>query len=475
MKLFWITTCITISTLSLCANAATTQSAFSPIKADTANAQSGATVWTSGNGGVGGLSPTSWVEYANVDFGPTGASQFQTSVALVGNQTLSVHLDSVTGQVIAKPLLVSTGSWSTYTSQNGVAIPVSGIHNLFFTVSGGVNIASFQFTAAPAPKPSPSPSVVPRPSSSPTQYLGADILPVLNGAKPGQTIQLAKNGSYISSGMITVTASNVTVDLNGSTLALTSPNSSDILVKAPGFTIGNGHVTKALGVFVRSFADGTKLHDLVTDTITATTGVNQVFFGDVGSSNAQITNVVSGIGQTVGYYWTWDNAHFTNVTCKGSTKEYCFRQEVPSTGRLPAMSTLTGIDCMQLGTKDCIGIRMGSSTITNSVIHGDIRAGQNAATAPGSNVPSLVITNTVFDRASQTPQIAIDRGDIATVSNCTFYRADTHNAIAIDGQTTATLTNNVLHATVPGLTGMRLWSTIASPPPTVKETGTMSK
>jgi hypothetical protein len=468
--LSYFITCITISTLSLCANAITIRSAFTPISADSATTQSSATVWTSGTGGVGGLSTTSWVEYDGIDFGATGANQFQASVALSGTATLMIHADSLTGPKIATLPLLTTGSWSVYKAQSGPATPLSGVHNIFLTVSAGVNIASFQFMATPAPKPSPSPS----PTS--TQYLGADIYSVLTHAVAGQTIQLAHNGNYIASAEIFITVPNITLDLNGSNLALTSAGDSAIAVKAPNFTIGNGHITKALGTFVRTYSPGTVIHDIVSDTLTATAGVNQFLLADVGSLGTTITNVTTGVGQTVSFYFTTSNTHFKNVTCNGSKAEYCFRSEPPAQTLVSPMGTvMDGITCTQLWTKDCIGIRMGSATIMNSLIHGDIRAGQDAATGPGSNVPYLLITNTVFDRASQTPQIAIDRGDIATVSNCTFYRQDNHNAVAVDGQTTATLTNNTLHATVPGLTGMRLWSTIASPPPTVKETGTVSK
>lgn len=333
--------------------------------------------------------------------------------------------------------------------------------------------------ASPQPSSSGSPSASPKPTPTPIPVIpvsaSANLITVLQGAKPGSHFQLAPKATYHVGGTMVITAANLSVDLNGSTLNLTpSPGaSSDIVVRGAHFELFNGTIAKG-NVFVRSYADSTFLHDLVSSD-----GLGQFFLGDVGSTHATIHHATIGKTNSVSVYWVQDNFTISNSSLAGSYGEYVLREEVPSIANppLPKNALISNVQAHNHNPygKQAIGIRMGSATIENSTIDGNIRIGQAGATSIGQNNPSFVIRNTQFT-SLDSPQLSLMQGVSATVDGCTFLSDGITRNIAIDGVTQATLTNNVQKLSGPGVVAKALWATLILPGssayPKVTETGT---
>ncbi len=350
-----------------------------------------------------------------------------------------------------------------------------------------------------SPKPSPSspiPNSTSSPSPSPSSDVGSlgaiDVTALFQNVKAGQTLTLTpKGGSFLVTKSVQISVDNLTIDLNGGSIAFNAtPGANTVLpVYGKNFTFGNGHVTRANVTLIGSHADGTHIHDLVTDSLVYSggkivDGVNQIFLGGIGSTNADLKNITTGLGATVTFYWSADNAHFTNIKCGGSIGEYCFREDLAATGQpIPKGAVLDGIYCdnsQNKYNKDCMGFRYGSATLKNSVIAArDIRVGQIYPPGPtlfvGSNVPSFVMDNVTFNGVGQQPALAIDRGVVATISNCKFVRADIYHPISIDMYSKVTLTGNTIVNTVNGVKARGLWTSSSNPAPSVTEANTTNK
>ncbi|QMU77752.1 carbohydrate-binding protein [Streptacidiphilus sp. PB12-B1b] len=135
-----------------------TVSAYGTIQAESYSSQSGtSTETTTDSGGgkdVGSIGNGDWLGYAGVDFGSTGATQFQARVASGAAAGVSglvqVRLDSVTGPVLGSFAVGSTGGWQSWSTVPANISRATGVHTVYLTFSSGqpadfVNVNWFTF------------------------------------------------------------------------------------------------------------------------------------------------------------------------------------------------------------------------------------------------------------------------------------------------------------------------------------------
>jgi hypothetical protein len=124
----------------------------SQIQAESYDSASNVQIQSGGTGQiVGNIQNGSQMVYNNVDFG-TGNTEFVANMSVwpsyAGNQ-LQLRLDSPTGTLIGTLTTVSTGNWSTYTTQRCPISGASGVHNLYIVASSSAlyvaNIDYFTF------------------------------------------------------------------------------------------------------------------------------------------------------------------------------------------------------------------------------------------------------------------------------------------------------------------------------------------
>lgn len=340
-------------------------------------------------------------------------------------------------------------------------------------------------TALPTPlAPTPKPTILPSPSGSPTPSpstqtsinipASGNLLSILNASKPNTTYILASKASYVVNGEIDIKSAHVSVNLNGSSLSLTpgTGGSTDIKALAPYFEIYNGSVVSAVG-FVRSLADHTSVHDIVSPNL-----ISQFFFGDAGSTNATLNNVTVSQTKTVSVYFTQDNFTISNsklgtsaINC--SQGEYCVREEIIALPALPKNALISNVEVhlhSAIG-KQAIGIRMGSASVIDSLVDGNIRIGQAGASKVGSNNPFVLIKNTQFVSLKDNPSLAIIQGSNVSVIGSTFLEDPSLRAITIDKLSSVVLQDNILKKTSPTVPDKTLWAT--QPNALVAETGTI--
>jgi hypothetical protein len=119
--------------------------AYTPIQAESANAQSGThTETTSDTGGgldVAQLANGNWLRFDNIDFGSTPATQFYGRVASGAAGGVSglveVRLDSVTGPVIGSFAIANTGGWQNWRTVPANMSSVTGKHTVYLTFTSG--------------------------------------------------------------------------------------------------------------------------------------------------------------------------------------------------------------------------------------------------------------------------------------------------------------------------------------------------
>lgn len=341
-----------------------------------------------------------------------------------------------------------------------------------------------QPTRSPSPSPSPKPTTAPAPSSV-TVPANANLTTMLNAAKQGTTYVLAKNANYSVSGTITLAASNVILNLNGSSLSFPIGAAAAFNLRGAHFEIYNGTIAAA-GVFMHSYADSLHMHHLTFKSITYNSvgkqngGVNQVYISDTNlATNNLLENLTVGFTGTVSLYFTADNFTLRNSTFAGSYGEYAIREEQTSTTppHLPINALISGVkadNSINKYGKDVVGIRMGSVTIDSCEFSGkDVRVGQGSASAVGVDNPSVTIKNSIFH--GPLSFLSIDSGANVIVDSCQFYVDATMRAIAVGGNSKAIFMNNILHGVVKanGASSSGLWNTTANPKPVVVETGTM--
>lgn len=298
----------------------------------------------------------------------------------------------------------------------------------------------------------------------------ADLAPIFSALKANTTYILAPKAYYKVTGTFVVTAANVSINLNGSSLEMSPApkSSSSFAVRAANLEIFNGHITKAFG-FIHSWAPGFHLHDMKFDNIqyavppgspvgtkaTWSKGVNQVYTSD---NNLAVHNTLEnldvGYTGTVSIYNTADDFTLKNSTLRGSYGEYCFRSEITSDAAMhhPNNTLLDHITCdnhINGYGKSCIGIRMGGTglVIQNSSIDGTDKTGYiNIAQANGINVVnvgSITLRNNKF-LAPRVPQLEIDNGAASVIVDGNTFNtwANTPN-VAIASYSNAVFTNNI--------------------------------
>jgi len=94
-----------------------------------------------GGENLGYVGSGDWALYSSVDF---GKSCNKLTMRLAGfGQSLQVRLDSPTGEIIATASAVNTGNWQVYKTFEFPIEDVSGIHDLYITFQGPVNVNWF--------------------------------------------------------------------------------------------------------------------------------------------------------------------------------------------------------------------------------------------------------------------------------------------------------------------------------------------
>lgn len=132
--------------------------AYSPIQAESYDAQSGViTESTTDSGGgqnIGALANGDWVLYKGVNFGSTPARQFYARVASGAPQGVSglveVRLDSRSNAPIGSFAVANTGGWQSWRTIPANISPVTGTHDVYLTFTSGqpadfVNVNWFNF------------------------------------------------------------------------------------------------------------------------------------------------------------------------------------------------------------------------------------------------------------------------------------------------------------------------------------------
>jgi hypothetical protein len=99
-----------------------------------------------GTSGIAGVDDEDWVQMNDVQFGAAGSVKtFTTYIAtLNAGNVIQMHLDSLTGPIIASVTTVSTGSIGTETAQSATVASagISGKHAVYITFDGSANRAT---------------------------------------------------------------------------------------------------------------------------------------------------------------------------------------------------------------------------------------------------------------------------------------------------------------------------------------------
>ncbi|HKT04105.1 MAG TPA: glycoside hydrolase family 16 protein [Rugosimonospora sp.] len=119
--------------------------AYSTIQAESYNAQSGtqteSTSDTGGGSDVGWISNGDWLQFNNVNFGSTPATQFIGRVASGAAGGISglveVRLDSLSSAPIGSFAIANTGGWQTWRTVPANITGVTGTHTVYITFTSG--------------------------------------------------------------------------------------------------------------------------------------------------------------------------------------------------------------------------------------------------------------------------------------------------------------------------------------------------
>jgi hypothetical protein len=135
-----------------------TVSAYGTIQAESYSAQSGAvsetTTDTGGGSDMGYLANGDWLQYNNVAFTSTAATQFKARVASGAASGVSglveVRLDSSTATPVGSFSVANTGGWQTWSTIPANMSSVTGTHTVYLTFTSGqaadfVNLNWFTF------------------------------------------------------------------------------------------------------------------------------------------------------------------------------------------------------------------------------------------------------------------------------------------------------------------------------------------
>jgi arabinoxylan arabinofuranohydrolase len=121
------------------------------VEAETMNAQSGIETDTCSEGGmqVTQISNGDWIRVRGVDFGSAGAKSFSARVASTGSGGgIELHLDSLTGTLIATCTIPSTGGAQTWATTECNVTGATGVKDLYLKFTGtGFGVNYWQFTS----------------------------------------------------------------------------------------------------------------------------------------------------------------------------------------------------------------------------------------------------------------------------------------------------------------------------------------
>ena len=188
------------------------------------NASSVQTEQNSEGGGldVGYISNGSWVEYNQLNLNGVNGMAVRTASDGSGG-TISVCLDSPSGQVIGTVQVSPTGGWQTWTTENISLSGASGYHNVYLVFNGSgynglFNVEWFAFQGAAN-------------GTEADSYNSSSSVQNENCSEGGQDVGYISNGSYIEfnqvnlNGVTTFTARTAS-DASGGSIAvyLDSPN-----------------------------------------------------------------------------------------------------------------------------------------------------------------------------------------------------------------------------------------------------------
>ena len=123
--------------------------AFNPyqrIEAETMSWSSGIKAEKHDSGvSIGFIEDGDYTKISGVDFGDEGAGEFYASVGSAGDGgKIEVHLDSVSGPMVASVDVSPTGGWNTFETVSAKCSGATGKHDVFFCFTGG---SSYLFNA----------------------------------------------------------------------------------------------------------------------------------------------------------------------------------------------------------------------------------------------------------------------------------------------------------------------------------------
>jgi hypothetical protein len=101
-------------------------------------------------GYIGALDHGDWVRYPRVDFGG-GVTRFIARLAAPAHkagQMIDVRVDGLSGPLLGRLTVASTGSWNEFVEQSMHVAPLSGVHDVYLCFRGyyGVgNLGGFRF------------------------------------------------------------------------------------------------------------------------------------------------------------------------------------------------------------------------------------------------------------------------------------------------------------------------------------------
>ena len=100
---------------------------------------------------IGGITPDTWIRFADVNFGETGAKTLILNGANANSysETVEIHLDDPDGLLVDTVEFTSTGNWNVYKSQTYHIPRLTGIHDLVLVFQTGtlaLNYLKFEET-----------------------------------------------------------------------------------------------------------------------------------------------------------------------------------------------------------------------------------------------------------------------------------------------------------------------------------------
>lgn len=111
------------------------------IEAESCDEKRGLNIEDSEGGGqqLGAATSGSWARYGRVDFGASAPTMVDARASVDGSAggQVELHLDSLSGPLIATLNFTATGAWTSYRDFSAALSPVTGTHDVFFAFKPG--------------------------------------------------------------------------------------------------------------------------------------------------------------------------------------------------------------------------------------------------------------------------------------------------------------------------------------------------